>query len=169
MRARQIVQRIQSYVFYRVAMTLDIMFVVIMSYVFFGFQPLTAIMIVALALLDDIPIMTIGYDTPWRQVHALLLQAAERTSGLRHEPHPVVYQTGLEDFYVKYTLAVCLRSPAERLVVFVALHGNILDLFNEHGVQIMSPHYFMDPATQKIVPKKEWFAAPAAPDATAGQ
>ena len=60
--SRKIFERIQSYVYYRIAMTLDIMFVVVMSYVFFGFQPLTAIMIVALALLDDIPIMTIGYD-----------------------------------------------------------------------------------------------------------
>ena len=60
--SRKIFERIQSYVYYRIAMTLDIMFVVVMSYIFFGFQPLTAIMIVALALLDDIPIMTIGYD-----------------------------------------------------------------------------------------------------------
>jgi small-conductance mechanosensitive channel len=34
--------------------------------------------------------VTIGYDAPWRQVHALLLQAAERTSGLRREPKPYV-------------------------------------------------------------------------------
>ena len=60
--ARKIFQRIQSYVYYRIAMTIDIMFVVVLASVFFGFQPLTAIMIVALALLDDIPIMTIGYD-----------------------------------------------------------------------------------------------------------
>ncbi|WP_295428673.1 plasma-membrane proton-efflux P-type ATPase [uncultured Thiodictyon sp.] len=60
--ARKIFERIRSYVYYRIAMTLDIMFVVVMAYVFFGFQPLTAIMIVVLALLDDIPIMTIAYD-----------------------------------------------------------------------------------------------------------
>ena len=60
--SRKIFERIKSYVYYRIAMTLDIMFVVVLSYVFFGFQPLTAIMIVALALLDDIPIMTIAYD-----------------------------------------------------------------------------------------------------------
>ena len=60
--ARKIFERIRSYVYYRIAMTLDIMFVVVLSYVFFGFQPLTAIMIVVLALLDDIPIMTIAYD-----------------------------------------------------------------------------------------------------------
>jgi H+-transporting ATPase len=60
--SRQIFQRIESYIYYRIAMTLDIMIVVVASIVFFDFQPLTAIMIVALALLDDIPIMTIAYD-----------------------------------------------------------------------------------------------------------
>jgi H+-transporting ATPase len=60
--ARQIFQRIESYVYYRVAMTLDIMVLVVASIVMLGFQPLTAAMIVVLALLDDIPIMTIAYD-----------------------------------------------------------------------------------------------------------
>lgn len=60
--AREIFQRIMSYVRYRIAMTLDIMLLVVASVVFFEFQPLTAVMIVVLALLDDIPIMTIAYD-----------------------------------------------------------------------------------------------------------
>jgi H+-transporting ATPase len=60
--ARQIFERIESYIHYRVAMTLDIMVLVVASIVVFQFQPITAIMIVALALLDDIPIMTIAYD-----------------------------------------------------------------------------------------------------------
>jgi H+-transporting ATPase len=60
--ARQIFQRILSYVHYRIAMTLDIMLLVVASVVFFEYQPLAAVMIVVLALLDDIPIMTIAYD-----------------------------------------------------------------------------------------------------------
>jgi len=60
--SRQIFDRIESYVYYRIAMTLDIMILVVASIVLFQFQPITAIMIVALALLDDIPIMTIAYD-----------------------------------------------------------------------------------------------------------
>jgi H+-transporting ATPase len=47
---------------YRIAMTIAIMLVVVLSSLIFDIQPLTAIMIVALALLDDIPIMTIAYD-----------------------------------------------------------------------------------------------------------
>jgi H+-transporting ATPase len=77
--ARRIFGRITSYTIYRVALTLDIMFVVVLSSIFLGFAPLTAIMIVAMSLLDDLPIMTIAYDntpvskTPirWRMPHLL--------------------------------------------------------------------------------------------------
>jgi len=60
--SRQIFERVESYIYYRIAMTLDIMVTVVASIVLFDFQPVTAIMIVALALLDDIPIMTIAHD-----------------------------------------------------------------------------------------------------------
>jgi H+-transporting ATPase len=60
--ARRIFGRITTYTIYRVALTMDIMFLVVMSTIFLGFQPLTAIMIVVMSLLDDIPIMTIAYD-----------------------------------------------------------------------------------------------------------
>jgi H+-transporting ATPase len=60
--ARRIFERIINYILFQVAMTLDIMFVVVLSTVFFGFSPLTPVMIIVLALLDDIPIMTIAYD-----------------------------------------------------------------------------------------------------------
>ncbi|MEJ2921268.1 plasma-membrane proton-efflux P-type ATPase [Bordetella avium] len=60
--SRKIFERINSYVYYRIAMTIAIMVVVVLSSVVFNIQPLTAIMIVVLALLDDIPIMTIAYD-----------------------------------------------------------------------------------------------------------
>jgi small-conductance mechanosensitive channel len=108
--------------------------------------------------------VTIGYDTPWRQVHALLLLAAERTAGVRRDPKPVVLQTSLEDFYAKYTLLLCLERQNTRVVTLAALHANIQDLFNEYGVQIMSPNYMMDPTAPKVVARKNWYAAPAQPD-----
>jgi len=112
--------------------------------------------------------VTIGYDTPWRQVHALLLQAAERTPELRREPKPFVFQESLQDYYVKYTLWVCLERQQTRLVTFDTLHAHIQDLFNEYGVQIMSPNYMMDPAAPKVVPRKDWYAAPAPPETPSG-
>src|SRR6185312_6556368 len=108
--------------------------------------------------------VTIGYDTPWRQVQSLLLQAADRTTGLRREPKPMVLQAALEDFYVKYTLFVCLEQQQSRPYTLHALHANIQDLFNEYGVQIMSPNYVLDPQAPKVVPKQNWFAAPASAD-----
>jgi len=41
------------------------------------------------------------------------------------------------------------------------LHRNIQDMFNEYGVQIMSPAYESDPQTPKVVPPENWYAAPA--------
>jgi small-conductance mechanosensitive channel len=111
--------------------------------------------------------VSIGYDTPWRQVESLLLMAAERTSGLRKEPKPIVLQASLEDFYVKYTLLVCLERQDMRLYVLDDLHAHIQDLFNEYGVQIMSPNYVLDPAAPKVVAKRDWYAAPARPDPVA--
>lgn len=108
--------------------------------------------------------VTIGYDVPWRQVHALLLLAAERTPGLRREPRPRVIQTSLEDSAVQYTLLFCLERQESRFVTIGRLHENVQDLFNEYGVQIMSPRYESDPAEPKVVPKEAWFAAPAKAD-----
>jgi small-conductance mechanosensitive channel len=107
--------------------------------------------------------LTIGYDTPWRQVHALLLLAAERTPGIRATPKPTVRQPALQDFYVQYTLLICLEQPNTRSATLTALHANIQDAFNEYGVQIMSPNYEADPNSRKVVPPEEWYAAPAKP------
>lgn len=46
------------------------------------------------------------------------------------------------------------------------LHANILDVFNEYGVQIMTPVYGADTPEPKLVRRSDWWAAPAkAPDA----
>jgi small-conductance mechanosensitive channel len=106
-------------------------------------------------------VVTIGYDTPWRQVQGLLLLAAARTPGVRREPAPFVWQMALEDPYVRHTLLFCLERPADRLQTLAAMHANILDAFNEYGVQIMSPRYVVDPGAPKVVPRDQWFSAPA--------
>ncbi|HEX6058364.1 MAG TPA: mechanosensitive ion channel domain-containing protein [Gemmatimonadaceae bacterium] len=107
--------------------------------------------------------VTIGYDTPWRQVQAMLREAARRTPGLRPDAEPFVLQTALSDFYVEYELNVLVDEPHERRRVLSALHENIQDVFNEYGVQIMSPHYEGDPRAPAVVPRERWYAPPAAP------
>jgi small-conductance mechanosensitive channel len=105
--------------------------------------------------------VTIGYDTPWRQVHAMLINAAEKTSGLRITPKPFVMQKGLQDFYVEYELYAYVDRPLERIQVLSCLHGNIQDEFNTYGVQIMSPHYVLQPKNDVVVEKAAWFQEPA--------
>jgi small-conductance mechanosensitive channel len=107
--------------------------------------------------------VTIGYNTPWRQVHAMLLEAARRTPGLKAEPLPKVMQTALSDFYVEYELRVTLEKPATRGATLSELHAHVQDVFNEYGVQIMSPHYEADPAQPVTVPKSKWHEPPASP------
>jgi small-conductance mechanosensitive channel len=105
--------------------------------------------------------VTIGYSTPWRQVHAMLIRAAESTPGLRSAPKPFVSQSALSDFYVEYRLCAQVDRPEIRRITLTALHANIQDVFNEFGVQIMSPHYESDPLEKVWVPKEQWFEAPA--------
>jgi small-conductance mechanosensitive channel len=103
----------------------------------------------------------IGYETPWRQVEAMLIEAAARTPGLLTEPRPFVLQTQLGDFAVSYQINAYCQTPGEMMRIYSALHGNILDVFNEHRVQIMTPAYEGDPAEPKVVPRERWHLAPA--------
>jgi small-conductance mechanosensitive channel len=105
--------------------------------------------------------VTIGYDTPWRQVHAMLIAAAQGTAGVRASPVPFVYQRALSDFYVEYELFASIDRPLERVAILSALHGNIQDRFNEQGVQIMSPHFLAQPDSPVLVPPSRWQATPA--------
>lgn len=111
--------------------------------------------------------VTIGYATPWRQVHAMLLEAARRAPDVATDPPPYVVQTALSDFYVEYRL--CAQSsrnaPRRRAEAMSQLHSCIQDVFNENGVQIMSPHYLADPPTAQVVPPGQWAPdlAPTAP------
>jgi small-conductance mechanosensitive channel len=110
--------------------------------------------------------MTIGYDTPWRQVHAMMVEGARRTEGVLETPAPHVFQTALSDFYVEYRLvAQAMASlPRPRAQVIADLHAHLQDVFNENGVQIMSPHYLGDPRDPKVVSKAQWYAPPAKPE-----
>jgi small-conductance mechanosensitive channel len=85
--------------------------------------------------------ITIGYDVPWRQVHGLMLEAANATAGIVATPQPFVLQTSLDDFYVSYQINAYTDQVSVMARTYGLLHANIQDKFNEAGVEIMSPHY----------------------------
>lgn len=85
--------------------------------------------------------VTIGYDVPWKIVHSALIDAALRTDLVLKEPLPFVFQKGLEDYYVAYELNAYVREANRQGYIYSKLHENIQDVFNERGIEIMSPHY----------------------------
>jgi len=60
--SRRIFQRMNSYAIYRIAETLGVLLFMTLSILIFNFYPLTAVMIVMLALLNDGAILSIAYD-----------------------------------------------------------------------------------------------------------
>lgn len=105
--------------------------------------------------------VTIGYDTPWRQVHAMLELAAKRAQGVDLTEPPLVRQLALMDWYIAYELQVRLLPTEALAAARNALHSAIQDVFNEFKVQIMSPNFVMQPEESVLVAKENWFAPPA--------
>ena len=85
--------------------------------------------------------VTIGYDSPWKTVHELLIQAALETEGLNRDKKPFVLQTSLDDWYVSYQINGYTNEPNKMAQTYSNLHQSIQDNFNKAGVEIMSPHY----------------------------
>ena len=85
--------------------------------------------------------VTFGYEVPWQQVHQTLIQAALLTPYIEAEPRPFVLQTKLDDWYVVYQINAYTRNPEKMALIYSELHQNIQDLFNEAGIEIMSPHF----------------------------
>ncbi len=111
----------------------------------------------------------IGYETPWRQVDGMLLLAANRTKGLLKEPPPFVLKKSLGDFAVDYEINAYCKDAASIPRIYNDLFEQILDIFNENDIQIMTPAYKGDPEIPKVVPRDQWHtpvAGAAEPDAT---
>jgi len=108
------------------------------------------------------PTVGIGYEVPWRQVEVMLTEAAMRTEGIRAEPAPFVLVKALGDFAVTYELNVGCENPRQMPQLYTLLYRNILDVFNEKGVQIMTPNYVADTDTPKLVPRDQSLQQPVA-------
>jgi H+-transporting ATPase len=63
--ARRIFERMNAYAIYRITETIRIMIFMVLAMLVYNFYPMTAIMIILLALLNDMPIMTIAKDRTW--------------------------------------------------------------------------------------------------------
>jgi H+-transporting ATPase len=88
--ARITFERMKSYATFRIAETIRIVLFMTLSIVVFAFYPITALMIILLALLNDIPILAIAYDNTkvdpkpvgWKMSELLTVASALGVSGV---------------------------------------------------------------------------------------
>jgi small-conductance mechanosensitive channel len=85
--------------------------------------------------------VTIGYDVPWRKVHELLVEASKNVEFIEDSENSFVLQKGLGDFSVTYELNVLTKRPRQTSKIYSQLNQSIQDVFNEAGVEILSPTY----------------------------
>jgi H+-transporting ATPase len=128
--SRKIFQRMSNYAIYRIAETVRILLFIFLSIVVFKFYPVTALMIVLLAILNDIPIMTISYDNvrfenkpqTWDMKNLLIIATFLGVIGVGSSF--IILYMGLEVFHLSPFLLqsfIYLKlSVAGHLTIFVA-------------------------------------------------
>ena len=97
----------------------------------------------------------IGYEEPPEKVEAMLIEAARRTKGIKTKPEPFVLWTALADYAINYQINGYTTRGSIIPKIRSDLHRNIVAVFNENGVQIMTPSYMADPPDPKI-PSEDW-------------
>ncbi len=105
--ARITFERMQSYTVYRIAETVRVIFFMGLAIGVFEFYPVTAIMIIVLALLNDLPILAIAYDNTrvsdrpvrWNMPHILIMSSWLGVAGV------------LSSFLLFYLCMVYLKLP----------------------------------------------------------
>ncbi len=109
--------------------------------------------------------VTIGYGSPWRTVHELLVQAALSTDGILADPPPFVLETSLNDFHISYELNAYTDRANDIQNIYSHLHEGIQDSFNKEGVEIMSPAFYaLRDGNSLTTPESCWppgYVAPA--------
>lgn len=97
----------------------------------------------------------IGYEEPPDKVEAMLIEAANRTKGLLKSPEPFVLWTALADYAINYQINGYTTRGSQLPKITSDLHRNIVTVFNENSVQIMTPSYVADPEVPKL-PDHQW-------------
>ncbi|MDP2578734.1 mechanosensitive ion channel [Shimia thalassica] len=94
----------------------------------------------------------IGYEEPREKIEAMLIEASRRTSGLKKNPPPFVLMEGLGDFGINYQINAFTTRGSSLPLLRSQLHKNIVDVFNENKVAIMTPAYEGDTEDPKVAP-----------------
>ena len=85
---------------------------------------------------------TMGYDINWRTCERLLIEAALATPHIEHHPAPFVLAHALDDSYLTYEINAYTHYSKDLLTIYSELHKNVVDKFNEAGIEVMAPHIY---------------------------
>ena len=85
---------------------------------------------------------TMGYDINWRTCERLLIEAALATQHIEHTPKPFVLAHALDDSYLTYEINAYTHYSQDLLTIYSELHKNVVDKFNEAGIEVMAPHIY---------------------------
>jgi small-conductance mechanosensitive channel len=85
--------------------------------------------------------ITFGYNTPWQTVHAVLIEAALKTSHVEQNPRPFVLQTSMDDFYAHYQINAYTKAIDLVPSLYAALYENIQNGFHALGIDMTVAHY----------------------------
>lgn len=115
--ARKIFARMESYVVYRITETIRVLFFIALSIMIFNFYPINALMIVLIALLNDVPILAIAYDNVnihnkpvmWNMHKVLLLSSILGIAGV------------ISSFLLFYIAKDILNLSATQIQTFIFL------------------------------------------------
>lgn len=83
----------------------------------------------------------IGYEVPWNEAQAALLEAANRTKLVLKTPAPFIFQHQLADFYATYEINVYVHDVVKRAGILADLRNHIQDVFHERNIELISPHF----------------------------
>jgi H+-transporting ATPase len=131
--SRKIFERMTNYAIYRIAETSRVLIFLSLSILVFNFYPITAVMIVILALLNDLPIMTIAYDNVrvqekpvrWNMRGVLIIAFLLGATGVVSSF--LLFIIGLEAFHLDsatlQTLIFLKMTVAGHLTIYLARTG----------------------------------------------
>ena len=97
----------------------------------------------------------IGYEETPAKIEAMLIEAARRTKDLKTRPAPFVLWAALADYAINYQINAYTTRGTSIPRIKSDLHKNIVAVFNENKVQIMTPSYIADTEEPKIA-ENEW-------------
>lgn len=86
--------------------------------------------------------IAVGYEVHWKEIHKLLIEAAHRTEGVLKHPAPFVLEVELADSYCQYQINAYTRDSLKMAKMYSDLHQNVIDVFNEAGVEMLAPLYY---------------------------